>query len=553
LFATQGLAAPRPNIVVIMADDMGWSDLGSFGGEIATPNLDKLAYGGVRFTQFYNNARCCPTRASLLTGLYAHQAGIGHMMEDRGHDAYRGELDRDCVTIAEVLRTAGYRNYMVGKWHVTKKVKGEGEEARRNWPLQRGFDRFYGTIHGAGSFFDPNSLTRDNRLISPFADPEYRPNRFYYTDAINDEAARFVREHHRDHGDRPFFMYVAQTAPHWPMHAKPEDIAKYQGKYDVGYGAIRQQRFRRQRELGLIDERWELSPRRGGAWKDVADREFEARCMEVFAAMIDSLDQGVGRIVDALRETGELDNTLILFLQDNGGCAETMGRAAGPNVVRERAERPTLTPLADDALQPDMIPKQTRDGFPMRQGYGVLPGAGDTYIGYGEAWANVSNTPFREYKHWVHEGGISSPLIAHWPARISASRHRSFESQPAHLIDLMATCVELAGATYPNELSGRPILPMEGVSLAPALEGKPLGREQPIFWEHEGNRALREGEWKIVSKHPGEWELYNIAADRTEQHDLAASQPDRVRELATKWESWASRVGVQPWPLKATP
>lgn len=552
MFATQGLAAPRPNIVVIMADDMGWSDLGSFGGEIATPNLDKLAYGGVRFTQFYNNARCCPTRASLLTGLYAHQAGIGHMMEDRGHDAYRGELDRDCVTIAEVLRTAGYRNYMVGKWHVTKKVKGEGEEARKNWPLQRGFDRFYGTIHGAGSFFDPNSLTRDNRLISPLADPEYRPNRFYYTDAINDQAARFVREHHRDHGDRPFFMYVAQTAPHWPMHAKPEDIAKYQGKYDVGYGAIRQQRFRRQRELGLIDERWELSPRRGGVWKDVADRKFEARCMEVFAAMIDSLDQGVGRIVDALRETGELDNTLILFLQDNGGCAELMGRAAGPNVVRERAERPTLAPLSDDALQPDMIPKQTRDGFPMRQGYGVLPGAGDTYIGYGEAWANVSNTPFREYKHWVHEGGVSSPLIAHWPAGISASRHRSLESQPAHLIDLMATCVELAGATYPSELSGRSILPMEGVSLVPALEGKPLGRKEPIFWEHEGNRALREGEWKIVSKHTGEWELYNIAADRTEQHDLAASQPDRVRELAAKWESWASRVGVQPWPLKTT-
>jgi arylsulfatase len=553
LFATQGLAAPRPNIVVIMADDMGWSDLGSYGGEIATPNLDKLAYGGVRFTQFYNNARCCPTRASLLTGLYAHQAGIGHMMEDRGHDAYRGELDRDCVTIAEVLRTAGYRNYMLGKWHVTKKVKGDGEEARKNWPLQRGFDRFYGTIHGAGSFFDPNSLTRDNTLISPLADPEYRPNRFYYTDAINDEAARFVREHHRDHGDRPFFMYVAQTAPHWPMHAKPEDIAKYQGKYDVGYGAIRQQRFRRQRELGLIDERWELSPRRGGVWKDVVNRKFEARCMEVFAAMIDSLDQGVGRIVDALRETGELDNTLILFLQDNGGCAETMGRAAGPNVVRERAERPTLTPLSDDALQPDMIPKQTRDGFPMRQGYGVLPGAGDTYIGYGEAWANVSNTPFREYKHWVHEGGISSPLVAHWPAGISASRHRSLESQPAHLIDLMATCVELAGATYPSEFGGRSILPMEGVSLVPALEGKPLEREQPVFWEHEGNRALREGEWKIVSKHPGEWELYNIAADRTEQHDLAASQPDRVRELAAKWESWASRVGVQPWPLKTTP
>ena len=540
-------AADRPNVIIIMADDMGYSDLGCYGSEIATPNLDALARGGVRFTQFYNTSRCCPTRASLLTGLYPHQAGIGHMMNDRELEGYRGDLNRKSVTIAEALRPAGYRTYMVGKWHVTKHVNPRGETDRANWPLQRGFDRYYGTIHGAGSFFDPNSLTRDNTLISPYADPEYQPKEFYYTDAISDHGVRFISDHRRDHPGQPFFMYMAYTAPHWPLHAKPADIAKYRGRYDAGYDAIRAARVAKMKQLGLVNPGWQVTPQAGGAWGSVSNREFEIRCMEVFAAMIDCLDQGVGRVVAELKRTGQLDNTLILFLQDNGGCAENQGRnrtqAAAP-----RAASPTLPPLAAIYLQPDMIPKQTRDGYPMRQGYGVLPGAADTYHAYGEAWANVSNTPFREYKHWVHEGGISTPLVAHWPAGIAAARRNALERQPGHLIDLMATCVDVAGATYPTTHGGEAILPREGVSLRPAFAGQPLERKAPIFFEHEGNRAVRDGNWKLVAKGPaGAWELYDMIADRTEMHDLAAQQPERVRAMVAAWETWARRTQVLPW------
>lgn len=540
--------AARPNVIVILADDIGYTDLGCYGGEIETPQLDALARGGVRFTQFYNTARCCPTRAALLTGLYPHQAGIGHMMNDRGLEGYRGDLNRRCVTIAEALRPAGYRNYVSGKWHVTPKVNPTGEAEKHNWPLQRGFDRFYGTIHGAGSFFDPNSLTRDNTLISPYADPEYQPKDYYYTDAISDHAARFIREHARDHRDRPFFLYVAYTAPHWPMHAKEADIAKYKGRYDAGYDAIRAARVERARRLGVIDPRWETAPQKGGAWAEVKDREFELRCMEVFAAMVDSMDQGIGRIVEELRRQGQLENTLILYLQDNGGCAETNGRSPKDPSPRLRAAQPSLPPLAATYLQPDMVPKQTRDGFPMRQGHGVLPGAADTYIAYGEAWANVSNTPFREYKHWVHEGGISTPLIAHWPAGIPAARRNAIESQPGHLIDLMATCVDLAGAEYPKTRDGVAIQPLEGVSLRPAFAGQPVARREPIFFEHEGNRALRDGRWKLVAKGPaGAWELYDMENDRTESRNLAAQHPERLAALVKQWEAWAVRANVIPW------
>ena len=541
-------AAPQPNVILIMSDDMGFSDLGCYGGEIDTPNLDALAASGVRFTQFYNTARCCPTRASVLTGLYPHQAGVGHMMQDKGIDGYRGDLNRHCVTIAEVLQQAGYRTYMAGKWHLTKKTHPGSEADKHNWPLQRGFDRFYGTIHGGGSFFDPNTLVRDNTLISPYADPEYSPGEFYYTDAINDHAARFVAEHARDHAGEPFFLYMAFTAAHWPMHAKEADIARYKGRYDAGYDVIRAARVAKMKRLGLIDARWQAAPQEGGAWSDVEDREFELRCMEVYAAMVDCLDQGIGRLVAELKRTGQFDNTLILFLQDNGGCAEVMGRGKNNPAPRHRAEKPTLPPMAAEDLQPDMIPKQTRDGYPMRQGYGVLPGAADTFHGYGQAWANVSNTPFREYKHWVHEGGISTPLIAHWPAGIPASRRNALESQPAHLIDLMATCVDVAGASYPREYQGQAIAPMEGVSLRPAFAARPLARKEPIFFEHEGNRAVRDGRWKLVAKGPrGPWELYDMAADRTEMHDLAAGQPDRVESMAAAWEAWARRARAVPW------
>jgi arylsulfatase A-like enzyme len=538
-------AESRPNIIVMMSDDMGYSDLGCYGGEIATPHLDALATGGLRFTQFYNTARCCPTRAALLTGLYPHQAGIGHMMEDRGSDGYRGDLNRRCVTIAEALKPAGYRTYMLGKWHVTKKTKPANESEKFNWPLQRGFDRYYGTIHGAGSFFDPISLTRDNQYISPFADPQYQPSEYFYTDALADHAVRFVSEHARDHAAQPFFMYLAFTSAHWPMHAKETDLAKYKGKYDAGYDAIRDARWERMKSLGLINPQWKMASQRGGDWNAVKNREFETRCMETYAAMIDCMDQGIGRLVAELKRQQQLDNTLILFLQDNGGCAEVMGRSGN---FQPRAERPPLPPLAADYIQPDMIPKQTRDGYPVRQGYGVLPGPADTFIGYGEAWANVSNTPFREYKHWVHEGGISSPLIAHWPAGIPASRKNGFEKQPAHLIDLMATCVDLAGATYPAKFQDTEIQPLEGVSLRPAFAGEPLARRQPIFFEHEGNRAVRENKWKLVAKGPGgPWELYDIEADRSEAINLAEQQPERVKAMTAQWEQWAHRAKVLPW------
>ena len=539
----------KPNIIMIMSDDVGYSDIGCYGSEIDTPNLDSLAQGGVRFTQFYNTARCCPTRAALLTGLYPHQANIGHMMEDmsaKAGQAYAGDLSRNAVTISEVLKSSGYGTYMVGKWHVTKKIKPQSDSDKYNWPLQRGFDHFYGTIHGAGSFFDPNSLVRDNRLISPFDDSEYQPDEFYYTDAINDHAARFVTEHKEHSPDKPFFLYMAHTAAHWPMQARDSDISKYKGRYDAGYDSIRASRLKKMKHLGLLDARWRVSPQVGD-WTAVENKGRESRCMEVFAAMLDCMDQGIGRLVKTLKKNGQFENTLILYLQDNGGCAEGMGRN-GQFVSRPAT--PTLPPLAKDYLQPDMIPKQTRDGFLIRQGQGVMPGAADTYIGYGEAWANVSNTPFREYKHWQHEGGISTPLIAHWPMGISGERHGKLEGQPGHLIDLMATCIDLANATYPAEHHGNIIPPMEGISLVPAFAGLQLNRPQPIFWEHEGNRAIRIAEWKLVSRYPDDWELYDIAVDRTEMHDLAAQQPDRVKEMSSKWNDWAKRVGVMPWPLE---
>jgi arylsulfatase len=459
-------------------------------------------------------------------------------------DGYRGELNRHCVTIGEAMSTAGYATCAVGKWHVTKGTQPDGP--KDNWPLQRGFDRYYGTIHGAGSFWDPSTLVRDNTMISPVADPEYQPDEpYYYTDAISDNAARFVREHD---GGKPFFMYVAYTCAHWPMHARQRDIAKYRGKYDAGYEAIRAARFEKMKRLGVIAPDAELSPPPAD-WASVKDKEWEAACMEVYAAMIDNMDRGIGRIVAALEEKGELADTLIFFLQDNGGCAEGGGRGDKPN---PRPERPTFDPVPADALHYfGSTPQQTRDGWPVRGGH-VTPGPADTYIGYGKNWANVSNTPFREYKHWVHEGGISTPLVVHWPAGIKAAGE--LRHQPGHLIDLMATCVDVAGAHYPAEFRGQAIKPMEGRSLTPAFADEAIDREA-IYWEHKGNRAVRVGKWKLVAKgRSGQddvtWELYDIDADRSELHDLASQQPDRVREMAALWRAYAERANVLPWPGK---
>jgi arylsulfatase len=535
-------APPRPNIIVILSDDMGFSDLGCYGGEIHTPVLDKLAAGGVRFQSFYNTARCCPTRASLLTGLYPHQAGIGHMMDDSGLPGYTGNLNASTRTIAELLKPAGYHSYATGKWHVTRHTNADGP--RHNWPLQRGFERFYGTIHGAGSFYDPSSLVRDNKMISAFADPEYKPDTYYYTDAIAEHAIRFVRGHAAQHSDAPFFLYVAFTAAHWPMHALPEDIRKYSGRYDAGYDAIRKARFQRAVELGLIDSQQGL-PAADSMWETVPDKRWEAAGMEVYAAMVDRMDQGIGRLTAELEQLGKLDNTLILYLQDNGGCAEPMGRmgtAKHPDI--ERPSAPTLPPLRPDAFAAGgSVPSQTRDGFPVRMGRRVYPGPADTYIAYGKGWANVSNTPFREYKHWVHEGGISTPLVAHWPA--GAFTAGSICRTPGHLIDIAATCCDLAGVTPPADNP-----PLEGISLLPALRGQPIERK-PIYWEHEGNRAVRSGKWKLVAKHNGPWELYQIDTDRIESHNLAETHPEVVQQLEHLYKQWAERAMVAPWPLNA--
>lgn len=529
----------RPNILLIMSDDMGFSDIGCYGSEVQTPNLDSLAKNGVRFTQFYNTARCCPTRASLLTGLYPHQAGIGHMTDDHGFEGYRGTLNRKSVTIAEVMRSNGYRTYMCGKWHVTRAESADGDNS--NWPVQRGFEKFYGTIRGGGSFYDPTALCRQNTFITPENDPEYKPKQFYYTDALSDNAVRFIQQHKSESPDKPFFMYLAYTAAHWPMHALEKDIAKYKGKFDGGYEPERRARFEKMKQLGLIDPKWELSPQSGN-WNSVTNKEWEARCMAVYAAMIDNMDQGIGRIIEQLKRDGQFENTLIFFLQDNGGCAEAMGRTSNES----KSPKP-LKPLGPNRLQNKVWPPmQTRDGRWVRTGPQVMPGGPDTYVAYGEAWANVSNTPFRQYKHWVHEGGISTPLIAHWPAGIPARQDGKLETQPGHLIDIMATCVDVAHAKYPAEFHGEKIKPMEGVSLAPAFKGDSLQRKEPIFWEHEENRAVRDGKWKIVAKAGQSWELYDMEKDRTEMHNLAEKDPKRVGELAAKWDAWAARANVLP-------
>jgi arylsulfatase len=460
------------------------------------------------------------------------------------NDGYARNLNTSCVTIAQVLKSAGYGTYATGKWHVALTLTKPTPDVLANWPLHRGFDRFYGTIYGAGSFFDPATLTRGDTFISPFADPEYRPpagQPYYYTDAIGEHACRFIREHVAAHRDQPFFLYTAFTAAHWPMHAPPEYIAKYKGKYDAGYEPIRRARFENLRQMGLIARDWELSPAAEN-WAKVTDQAWEARCMEVYAAMLDRMDQNIGRIVRTLREQNQLDNTLILYLQDNGGNYEPVGRTRPPPATRPVV----IERRSDEYIQLAVKPTQTRDGRPVRMGPGVMPGPDDTYIAYGKGWANVSNTPFREYKHFVHEGGIATPLIAHWPAGIK--RANEFEKQPGHLIDLMTTFVELSGASYPARLDGHAITPAPGVGLVPAFAGKPLA-ERPIFFEHEGNRAVRLGKWKLVAKNPdGKWELYDMDADRTEMHDRSGTDPTRVAAMATQWEAWAKQTKVLPWP-----
>ncbi|MDR1484673.1 MAG: arylsulfatase [Planctomycetaceae bacterium] len=539
-------ASEKPNIILILSDDMGYSDLGCYGGEIKTPQLDQLASGGVRFSQFYNTARCCPTRASLLTGLHPHQAGMGHMTGSKHNEqGYRGDLLPSTVTIAEALKTANYRNYCIGKWHVCEQTNSKA--SKHNWPLQRGFDRYYGILRGAANYFDPQSLVRDNTPISPFADKDYTPDgKYYLTRALADNAVTFIKDHKTQTPNQPFFLYVAFTAAHWPMQAPDDAIAEYKGKYDNGYKPIREARYDRLRKSGAISEQWELSPQAEN-WNRVENKDWESRCMEVYAAMISEIDRGVGRIVNSLKATGQYENTVILFLQDNGACAENIGRTEIAGQTK-RPEKPIFEPISKDAVEP-VLNNRTRSGYPVRRGKNVLPGSEDTFIAYGRGWANVSNTPFREYKHWVHEGGISTPLIIHAPSLLNESIKGKFYHEYGQLVDIMSTCVDLAGAKYPEQRNGINTTPMQGTSLKPALAGKKLARTVPLFWEHEGNRAIRNGKWKLVAKSPqGEWELYDIDADRSEMHNLADGNAQLVADLSKQWNDWANRSSVLPWP-----
>ena len=523
----------RPNILLILADDLGYSDLGCMGGEIHTPNIDALAARGLRFTQFYNCGRCCPTRASLMTGLYPHQAGVGRMTTDAGRAGYRGYLTDNTVTIAEVLRSAGYRTGMAGKWHLSVTKEGpqhmkhlnnqeilEKFADRATYPVSRGFDEHYGIIWGVGNYFDPFSLVNNLEPVRSV------PKGYYITDALTEHALAMIDEYVQT-PQQPFFLYVAYTAPHFPLHGLAEDIEKYEEMYKAGWDRVRQARFERMLEKQILMRGTKLGPRSdsAGLWEANRTKDWDARAMAVHAAMVDRMDQGVGRIVARLTEKKLLDNTLILFLSDNG---------ASPEVYP--------TPGFDR-------PSQTRDGrkiaYPPQKN--VMPGTDDTFFYLGPTWASVCNTPLRYWKAEMHEGGICTPMIAHWPAGLKP-RPGEITSRPLHVMDVMPTLIELAGAKYPDEFRGHKITPIEGVSFAREFRMESFVAHEMLAWEHFGARAIRQVSWKLVARKGGPWELYRVFGDRGETEDLAAREPGKVRELAEKWEAWAKRTNVYPVP-----
>ena len=501
-------AVRRPNIVLILADDMGYSDLGCYGGEIATPNLDRLAARGMKFTQFYNAARCCPTRAALLTGLYPHQTGVGHMTANRGWPAYQGYLNDQCVTLAEALKGAGYQTCMSGKWHV-------GNDPAHH-PIQRGFQHYYGLIPGSGNYFLPETGTIWEN-DAPVQVPQ--DGSWYATDAYSDYAANFIgKAAARSHD--PFFLYLSYTAPHYPLQAWPEDIAKYRGRYRKGWDQLREERYRRLLDLGMIDARWPLSPRdgRNRPWEELSEEEKDWRdeLMAVYAAMVDRLDQVIGQVMAKLKEVGAEENTLVTFVSDNGACPYT-----------------------------NMWGDQPRTDS---QGRIIPVGGPQATYAYGWEWANAGNTPFRKYKRYIHEGGIATPFIAYWPAGIQAGQ---MADQVGHVIDVLPTCLELAGAAYPDEVGGRPIIPAQGQSLLPVFQGRPWEQERTLYWEPQGHRGVRHGNWKLVAEHGQPWDLYDLAADRTEMVNLALGQPGKAQELLDLYTPWAEGIGVRPWPVRS--
>ncbi|WP_114778576.1 arylsulfatase [Botryobacter ruber] len=528
----------RPNIVIIMADDLGYSDIGCYGGEVSTPALDGLAENGMRFTSFYNSSRCCPTRASLLTGLYPHQAGVGAMTHDKNTPGYRGYLTENTVTIAELLKSAGYHTGMVGKWHISQTEELEKEEQLKwlahqvdkpqfgpleQYPTSRGFDKYYGNIWGVVDYFDPFSLVNGTAPVKSV------PEGYYHTTAIGDSAVAYVEDFTKD--DKPFFLYVAHTAPHWPLQALHQDIMKYEDTYKPGWEAIRKARYERMLRLGLFDkETAALSPWMfpEKQWESNPDKVFDARAMAVHAAMIDRMDQTIAKLVKKLEEKGELDNTLIFFLSDNGTSSERPSKY-GPGFDRAGSTRrgvPVVFPVDKEAL----------------------PGSQMVHSGIGPEWASVGNTPFRYFKAKVYEGGMATPFIVHWPEKVKSkgaiSRH------PAHVMDIMATCLDVSGASYPETYEGRQITPMEGKSFLGAILGKEQKGHEVIFWEHLGAAALRQGNWKLVRLGAkANWELFNMLEDKTEVNNLAAQYPDKVKEMAALWEKMAKEQHVYPSPV----
>jgi arylsulfatase A-like enzyme len=503
-----GQAQERPNIVLILADDMGYSDIGSYGGEVNTPHLDKLASGGIRYRQFYNAARCCPTRAALMTGLYPHQAGMGWMAAaDLGTPPYQGTLNNQCVTIAEVLKDAGYATYMTGKWHLTNERKIHGM-VTESWPKQRGFDQYFGIIPGGANYFTPVLYSNNNRYPAP-AD-------FYLTDAISDTTVKYIDQHFLAQADNPLFMYVAYTAPHWPLHALQQEIDQYKARYRSGWDKLREERFQKQKKLGVLAKGAQLSPRdkEVEAWETLTKEKQEEMIMRmaIYAAQIDIMDQGIGRIVQKLKEKNQLDNTLILFLSDNGACAEFISSGKSKEVT----------------------------------------GKQDTFESYRIQWANLGSAPFREYKHYTYEGGIATPLIAHWPSGIDKKLRNAFIPEYGHVSDIMATCLEVAKAKYPEKYQGNAITPLEGKSLVPHFKGKSNSRGV-VYWEHEANIAVRDGKWKLVAKTPegaafskSSLELFDMEADPSEMNNLSQKFPDRVGAMYEAWLKWANKIGAFP-------
>ncbi len=506
-------AAEKPNILYILADDLGFSDLGCYGGEISTPVLDALAAGGVRLTQFYNTGRCCPSRAAILTGQYPHRVGLGHMTtNDLGQPGYRGVVSSEAQTIAQVLTSAGYRSFMSGKWHL-----GTPD------PTQHGFEEFYGTLVSAKRFFDPDHLIRkpEGRKARQYPD-----GKFYATDAVTDHALDFLKLA-RATPDKPWFLYLAYNAPHFPLHAPPEEIAKYKDRYHGGWDKLRAARLARMKELGIVPEETQLSKRShwrnfgetkigvNPAWDTLPeDRRFDlARRMAIYAAMIDRLDQQLGRVIDDLKSAGEYDNTLIVFTSDNGACFEW--DPFGFDIVSSNQ---------NILHKGDMLDEMGKAG---------------TFHSVGSGWANSSNTPWRLYKHFNHEGGIASPGIVHWPNGLK-TKAGSINHQPAHIIDLLPTAVSVAGAKYEGKLS------LPGIDLLDQLDNG--GRERMLFFEHQGNRAVRSGRWKLVALDDQPWELYDFSVDRVEMNDLATNHPQRVQRMAAAWDKWGAANQVTPLP-----